>query len=243
MPSAGRSRTLVRLGTASAITALAVGLAGCDAPPPSANGTPRTVSVTGTGQVQGTPDTLNTMAAINYTAADATTAMNQANDRQRTVIDALVGAGVSKSDIATTNVTLQPQFGPDGTAITGYQASNSINVTIRDVGSASKILGIVVFNGGDALRINSVKFTISDDSQLVRDARTQAFEDARDRAEQYAEMAGMRLGKILTISESADQVESTPNPVGPRAAMASPVPLEPGQQTVGFTVNVDWELN
>lgn len=234
---------LIRLCTGTAIAALAVGLAGCDAASPTAvDGSPRVVSVTGNGKVEGTPDTLNTRASINFVAPDATTAMNQASQRQRTVIDALLGAGVDRSDIATTNVTLQPQFGADGTDITGYQASNSIEVTIRDIDSASRILGIIVANGGDATRINSVNFTISDDSQLVRDARSRAFSDARDRAEQYAEMAGMKLGKILSISESDESTEAPPAPA-PRAAMVEAVPLEPGSQTIGFTVNVDWELH
>lgn len=55
---------------------------------------PRQVTVIGPGQVQGIPDTLTADVAIEFTAADAGTAMNQTNDRQQAVINALVGAGL-----------------------------------------------------------------------------------------------------------------------------------------------------
>ena len=72
-----------------------------------------------------------------------------------------------------------------------------------------------------------------------RDARTRAFSDAKDRAQQFADLSGMSLGKIISISETAEG--TTPTPV-PRA-MAAAVPMEPGQQTVGFSVTVVWELS
>jgi uncharacterized protein YggE len=88
-----------------------VALSGCDKPnpgPPGAN--PRQVTVFGSGQVQGVPDTLTAHVGIEFTAPDVTTAMNQTNDRQQAVINALAGAGVDRKDIRTTEVTLQPQY-------------------------------------------------------------------------------------------------------------------------------------
>jgi len=155
------------------------------------------------------------------------------------VLGALKAKNVSSSDIATTNVTVSPQYGPDGNVVTGYQATNAIEVTVRDISTASNILALMTFNGGEALRITSVNYSINDDSQLVRDARTRAFSDAKDRAQQFADLSGMSLGKIISISETAEG--TTPTPV-PRA-MAAAVPMEPGQQTVGFSVTVVWELS
>src|SRR5271154_3860238 len=96
---------------------------------------PREVTVVGSGQVQGVPDTLTTDVGIEFTAPDVTTAMNQTNDRQQAVINALVGAGVDRKNISTTTVNLQPQYSnpePAGTAtITGYRATNAIEVKIH----------------------------------------------------------------------------------------------------------------
>src|SRR6201992_4065389 len=95
-------------------------LSACDkhnaAPAPGVN--PRQVTVLGSGQVQGVPDTLTADVGIEFTAPDVTTAMNQTNDRQQAVINALRGAGVSRKDISTTEVSLEPQYDSSGGTIT-----------------------------------------------------------------------------------------------------------------------------
>lgn len=246
MPTAVRAKTPTRL------LALAAGLllvvAGCDAtsgPTTSAQGDARHVTVQGSGEVQGEPDTLNINASIASVAPDVTGAMNQTSERQQAVIDALVDAGVEHKDISTAEVSLQPQFaggGDDPQAIVGYRATNSIDIKIRQLDAASQALALIVSSGGDATRINSVNYSLEDDSQLVRDARSRAFDDARDRAEQYAELSGSALGQVISISEATGQQQPpTPFPT-PRGAEMATVPLEPGEQTVGFTVTVVWEL-
>jgi uncharacterized protein len=237
------TRVLLGAVAGSAIFALAA----CDSSsgPPAAAGSDtaaRQVTVIGEGQVQGTPDTLTSDVSIEFLAPDVTTAMNQTSERQQALIDALVNSGIDRKDISTTQVSLQPQFG-DGNTIVGYRASNSIEVKIRKLDSASQTLALIVSTGGDATRINSVNYSIEDDSQLVKDARARAFNDAKDRAEQYAQLSGLRLGKVISISEVAGSTPPTPMPTPmPRSAMAEAVPLSPGQQTVGFSVTVTWAL-
>ncbi|WP_422744282.1 SIMPL domain-containing protein [Mycobacterium sp. WMMD1722] len=244
MPIAAFAKT--RLLPLVAIALTVAGTSACDAssgPTPGPSEGTRQVTVVGEGQVQGAPDTLTANVAMEAVAADVTGAMNQSSERQQAVIDALVDAGIDRKDINTTQVSLQPQFGPDGTAITGYRASNAIDVKIRDLSAASQALALIVSSGGDATRINSVNYSIEDDSQLIRDARARAFDDAKSRAQQYADLSGLDLGKVVSISESAGSMPP-PQPMpmrGAEAAMA--VPLEPGQQTVGFNVTVIWELD
>ncbi|MBO0680757.1 SIMPL domain-containing protein [Mycolicibacterium sp. S2-37] len=244
MPIAAFAKT--RLLPLVAATLAVAGVSACDANSGPTPGTPegtRQVTVVGEGQVQGTPDTLTANVGMEAIAADVTGAMNQSSERQQAVITALVDAGIDRKDINTTQVSLQPQFGADGTAIIGYRASNTIDVKIRDVSAASQALALIVSSGGDSTRINSIDYSIEDDSQLIRDARARAFEDAKSRAEQYAELSGLDLGKVVSISESSGSMPP-PQPMpmrGAEAAMA--VPLEPGRQTVGFNVTVIWELD
>ena len=194
----------------------AVALSGCDSssgPTTSADKDTRQVTVVGAGEVQGTPDTLTVNASIEFVAPDVSGALNQSSDRQKAVIDALVGSGIDRKDISTTQVSLQPQFaGGDSTAIIGYRASNSIDVKIRKLDTASQTLALIVSTGGDATRINSVNFSIEDDSQLVKDARSRAFNDAKDRAQQYAQLSGLDLGKVISITESGGATPPTPMP-------------------------------
>jgi uncharacterized protein YggE len=245
MPIAGRAKMLTRFIVLAAAGLTAAGLTACDAssgPTVEPKTDTRQVTVVGAGQVQGTPDTLTANVSMEFVAPDVTTALNQTSERQQAVVDALVNAGVDRKDISTTQVSLQPQFaaGDNTTTPTGYRASNSIDVKIRKLGSASQALALIVSTGGDATRINSVNYSIEDDSQLVKDARARAFNDARVRAQQYAQLSGLKLGKVISISESVGA--TPPSPLPAQRAMAEAVPLEPGQQTVGFSVSVIWEL-
>jgi uncharacterized protein YggE len=110
---------------------------------------------------------------------------------------------------------------------------------IHPTGAASKLLALVVSTGGDATQIGSVNYSIAHDSQLVKDARARAFEDAKNRAQQYARLSGLSLGKVLSISEATG---ATPPPAPQSAPRASMAPLKPGQQTVSFSVTAVWEL-
>jgi uncharacterized protein YggE len=229
-------RFVLALGLACAV------LSGCDSHAERVGDNTRQVTVVGSGQVQGVPDTLTADVGIEFTAPDATAAMNQTNDRQQAVINALAGAGVDRKDISTTEVGLQPQYDSSAGTITGYRADNAIRVKIHPADSASHVLAVIVGAGGDATRINSVSYSIADDTQLVKDARARAFQDAKDRAEQYAQLSGLKLGKVISISEAPGGATTAP-PAAPRGgAMPSNIPLEPGQQTVSFSVTAVWEL-
>lgn len=246
MPTSAGARKVrnFAIALAAAATTVAASTA-CDAQSaPTLEPSPdtRQVTVVGSGEVQGTPDTLTVSASMEFLEADATSAMNQTNQRQQAVIDGLVGLGIDRKDIATTAADLQPQYGADNTAIAAYRATNSVNVTIRDLDKASEAIGLVVSTGGNATRINSIAYSIEDDSQLVRDARARAFEDAKDRAAQYAELSDLTLGKVISISESGGAQPPVPMPMQSPRALEAAVPMEPGEQTVGFSVTVIWEL-
>jgi uncharacterized protein len=245
MPIAARAKMPIRFLLLATAGVVAAALSGCDAssgPTGTADKETRQVTVVGAGEVQGIPDTLTVNASIEFIAPDVSGAMNQTSDRQQAVIDALVSSGIDRKDISTTQVALQPQFaGGDSTAIIGYRATNSIDVKIRKLDTASQALALIVSTGGGATRINSVNYSIEDDSQLVNDARARAFNDAKDRAEQYAQLSGLDLGKVISITESGGAPPPTPVPSFKGAEMAA-VPVEPGQQTVGFSVTVIFEL-
>jgi hypothetical protein len=248
MPIATNAPGLVRRTTALAAAALTVAtLSACDKHnPTTAGANPRQVTVVGSGQVQGVPDTLTADVGIEFTAPDVTAAMNQTNDRQQAVINALSDAGLDRKNISTTTVTLQPQYSnpaPNGTeTITGYRATNAIQVKIHPTDAASRMLALIVSTGGDATRITSVSYSIADDSQLIKDARARAFNDAKGRADQYAQLSGLRLGRVLSISEVSGGPPAGGGPPAP-PRRASAVPLEPGQQTVSFSVTAVWELD
>ncbi|WP_068280549.1 SIMPL domain-containing protein [Aldersonia kunmingensis] len=213
----------------------------------SSNDNPREVTVVGTGEVRGAPDILNADVGVEVIAPDVSGAVSEANAHVQAIIDAVTAAGVAREDVRTTEVTLQPEYAMPGAgggtrAVSGYRATNTVRITIRELGSASEILDDAVRAGGDAARLGNVSFAIEDDSQLLADARASAFNDAKTRAEQYADLADVSLGDVITINETSS---GSPSPM-PRASSAdelSAIPLEPGTQTVTFNVTVSWALD
>lgn len=247
MPIAARASMPFRLLVVAALGLAAV-LSGCDATPgpiiaDEAEGV-RQVTVVGKGEVQGVPDTLTINASMEIIAPDAAGALNQTSQRQRAVIDALVGLGIDRKDVSTTQISVQPQYpGYDSNTIVGYRANNSIDVKVRQLDQASQVFTQIATAGGNAMRVNNVTLAIEDDSQLVREARSRAFNDAKSRAEQYALLAELDLGQVISISEVAGTPPPVPLPTTrDGAAEMAAVPIEPGQQTVDFSVTVVWEL-
>lgn len=213
----------------------------------SSSDTPKEVTVVGKGEVRGAPDILNANVGIEATAPDVSGAVSAANERARAMIDALTGAGVAKEDVQTSELSIQPEYanpGPLGGAstISGYRATNSVRIVVRDLSKASDILDKAVAAGGDAARLNGVSFDIDDDSKLVADARARAFNDAKARAEQYAQLSGLSLDSVITINETSGSQAPQPGALSADRAAAESIPIEPGQQTVNFQVTVKWEL-
>ncbi|WP_067704350.1 SIMPL domain-containing protein [Nocardia jejuensis] len=226
------------VGVCAAAAGVALVLTGCGS---SDSDGDRTVTVSGTGKVQGAPDVLNADLSAEATANDVSTAVSTANDKAKAITDAMVAAGAKKEDVRTSDVSLQPSYGPDGQNITGYRATNSVHVAVRDLPKASAVLDAAVKAGGNETRISSVSFGLEDNTKLLSDARARAFDDAKARAQQYADLAGLKLKTVRTISEGGSG-GNTPMYRDAAPAPASGFSLEPGQQTVTFDVNVVWDL-
>ncbi|WP_045822019.1 SIMPL domain-containing protein [Williamsia herbipolensis] len=245
-----RQRWALRaLGAAAVLTTLsAVAACGSDSPAStSSSDGPPAVSVSGTGEVEGAPDTLTAQIGVETQAGDVTAAIEASNAAITTVTNAVVSAGVNRADVQTQQVSITPQYSgalPGGTnAISGYQATNTLRVTVRDLSKASTVLGDAVSAGGNAARLSGVSFRVDDISKLLSDARSRAFADAKKRAEEYAKLSGSDLGKVLSISENVSGQEQSSTADSARSAQSLAVPIEPGQQTVSVSVNVKWALS
>ncbi|GIZ95836.1 MULTISPECIES: SIMPL domain-containing protein [Tsukamurella] len=233
-----------RAAGALAAAALAVGaLSACSSSDP--NGSPREITAVGTGEASGKPDVLTVKMAVQQQAADVSTALNQSSSGAQKVIDAAAANGVDRKDIATANVDVSARTGPDQ-SITSYEATQSLTIKVRKLDSASKLLGDLATAGGNGTRINSVGFDIENDDALKATARDKAFAAAKTRAEQYAKLAGGKLGEVRTVSEvPSARTPSTRDfsaPGGVQGAAAAPVPIESGEQSLSVTVTVVWSL-
>jgi uncharacterized protein YggE len=204
---------------------------------------PRTISMTGHGEIRSAPDMAQVTAGVTTTAPTAAQALSANSARMKGVFGALEKQGVPQKSIQTTNFFVSPQYtnGDNNAArrLTGYQVNNDVTVRIEDVGKLGSALDALVAAGAN--QINGISFSIQNDAPLLEKARAQAIADARARAETYAKAAGVTLGPILSISEGGGV--APPRPMYRMAAMAADTQIAPGEQSVAADVSVVWEIH
>jgi len=203
---------------------------------------PRTISVNGQGQVLGKPDTARFTAAVVTQApsAEAATAANTA--AMNRVFAALNQLGIPTNDVRTSNFSVLPQYSSTDTpaaprAITGYQVSNQVTVTVDDLSKLGPALDVLVRSGAN--QVGSVFFSVADPKPLAQRARAEAVADAAAKARTLAMAAGVTLGPLLSIQEGAGLIRPVPAFAGALALPATapaPPPIAAGEQP--FIVNV-----
>ena len=174
-------------------------------------------------------------------APNARAALDASTARSNAVLTALKGRGVAEKDLRTSELSLNPVFGPEGVGrITGYQASNEVTATLRNVAAAGGVIDAATSAAGDAARVQRLSFSIADDSALRAEARAEAVRQAQQRAKQMAEAAGVALGPLLSVSETPG---TTPIPYPAQTAdRSAAVPVQPGSQELRVSVDVVYAI-
>jgi uncharacterized protein len=240
------TRMKVRLITAALGLMLAtVALSACtrkgdtivNTPGSTANG----ISVSGTGQVFGSPDVAVITLGVQAQAANVADARQTAAAAAQAVIDSVKKNGVADKDVQTTQFSIQPQydFKPNGgQTIRGYQVTNVLTVKVRKIDTAGKVLDDATAAGGNNTLVQGVSFTIDDPTKLRESARADALKDAKTRAQQLADNAGVKLGNPISISESSGAIPLAANFVTAPRTGDSSTPIQTGELQVSVTVNV-----
>ena len=163
---------------------------------------PNTITVIGEGTGSGAPDIAKVNLGVQVSDTDVNAATQKAADDMEAVLAALTAQGVAPEDIHTSyyNLYVERPFNPEGTATEPiYQVSNTVEVTIRDLEQVTTILGAAIEAGAN--NINSVTFDVTDPAPLHSEARQQAIEDAKATAEELAQLNGVTLGDVSSVSE------------------------------------------
>ena len=212
-----------------------------------------TLDISAEGEVMRAPDIAFITAGVQADAKSAQEAMQQQANAMTGVFDALSKAGVEKKDMQTSNFSLQPRYtyveideGKGRTRgeqrLDGYTASNQLTVKVRDLDKLGATMDSLVSAGGNTF--SGISFALDNDDEVRAEARRLAVEKAMARADLYAAAAGMKVGRIVTISEGGDY---SPQPMammarGKEMMMDSSTPISGGE--VGYTarVNIKFEL-
>ena len=207
----------------------------------------RTISVSGEGEVTSKPDVAVVNLAVVSQGGSVKVVTEDGNKKMGQIVDVVKKLGVSEDDIKTTSYNLYPEYAyPENrkAVIAGYNLNQNVQVKVRDLTKVEDVLDQGVAAGSN--QVGQISFEIDDDSIQRNEARDEAFADARKKAESMAGAAGVKVGRVITFSESGDFAQ----PYYARAEMVSydmegvtsAPSIEPGSQETKITVNVTYEI-
>jgi hypothetical protein len=236
-----------RLYTIAVIGGMAVILAACGATPQvtvnNSESAQTGISVSGMGEVTGTPDTVEVDLGVSALGETVDEATATAADRADSLIAALTSNGVAEEDITTTDYSIYPEYDYSGNQerLVGYRVNNTVRAKIRDIESTGAVLDAASAAAGDEARISGLRFSIEDNAELVSAAREAAWDDALAKATQLADLSAQTLGAATSITET---VTIPPVPIPYEADMAgaerAATPIEPGTSAVTITLQVQF---
>lgn len=203
-----------------------------------------TISVTGSGTVRGTPDTMSFQIGVQTVAPSAQAAIKANNGRMGAVESTLTGQGLATKDLQTSGLSIYQNTNSSG-VITGFTVSHTLSVTTHQLRRAGALIDAAASAAGNGIQFYGVTFSISNDSKLIAAARARAMDDAHSAAVQIARGGHTHVGSIIRIT---DQENANPVPIffGANAlasARSTAVPIQAGSQSVNVQVLVVYALN
>ena len=202
-----------------------------------------TITVTGNGEVEGTPDTATFNIGVSTTAHTAVEALEGNNTQVATLEQSLEQSGVQLKDMQTSWLNLSANTNSRG-KVKNFTADDELTVTMNNLSNLGAALDAAVTATGNGVTLDGISFSISNQSALLGAARAQAMQAANTEATQVAAGGGLTLGPIVSITdqENAGQYVyySQLNTAAPVAGTA--VPVQPGQQQISVQVTVVYQL-
>lgn len=203
--------------------------------------------VVGESEVTSAPDEARVSLGMRQTSSSVQIAQDQVNDVMNKLTSELKNMGIKSDDIKTTNYNVYPEYNYDSPErrITGYTVSTNIEVKIRDLTQVNNVIDKATALGAN--EVNGVSFTLSEDKEkeIKKQARQEAIEDAKTNAQELANLAGMKLGKVINVMENQP---GTVYPVMMEKALVAdglgggaPTEVQPGTTTYTYQVTVSYE--
>ncbi len=199
------------------------------------------ILVLGRGETSKATDTGYFDVGVEVSANTVAKARQGAAEGAARVISALENAGIDKKDLQTSSLAVGPNYSPDG-RVTGYTVSTSVSVKVRKLDDMGRLIDSATAAGGNATRINGIRFGIEDAEGLRAHARERAVRDARSRAEELARLAGVKLGAPIAIEEVNSQSSFPVTMPTEEGADFTRMPVERGTGTIAVEVRVRWAI-
>ncbi len=201
--------------------------------------------VTGEGQVTSIPDEAKVSLGISVEKSTVTSAQKEINQIINSIIDALKDKGIKKEDIKTINYSVNPRYDyRQDRQITGYLANATIQVTFKDFDKLNEAIDSATSLGAN--QVGNIQFTLSEEKEkeLQKETRKIAINQAKEKAEELAKLSGIKLGKIINVTESFNQPYIRPvymKDMAVGSAEEESTQVEPGSTQLTVSIILSYE--
>lgn len=196
------------------------------------------ILTSGEATVSVKPDLAVIGAGVSARDSTASAAQSDLNNKASKLIARIKSLGVADGDLNTTGYWIGPVYSPPNT-ITGFEATEQLQLKWHNVDSAGRALDAIVQEGGaDNIYVS---FTLNDTKAAQAEARSLAIADAKAKASAMASAAGVKVGQVLQISDLQSNTRM-PYPYAASGAAAAPTQVPVGQIDVQVSVEVDFAI-
>ena len=227
------------------VTVIAITLiSGVSLAPPANAADSRYITVSATGTATVVPDAVRINATVSVLGTTSKGALSSAGATSTAVRSALTANKVAAMDVATQSITVYPEYSypASGTpTLSGYRATQSFDITIRNATTAGAVVDAIVEAGGDNLQVNGVSPFVLDSDKATETARTAAVKKAKSKAASYAKLLGVKLGRVIYLDESSTPTAYPIYTSTAKADSAATV-VDLGEQKVSVSVVVRWAI-
>ncbi len=204
---------------------------------------PRSISVTGHGEVRAAPDMAVVSIGVSSHAETARAALSANSEAMTRIMASLKTGAIPEKDIQTSNFSVQASYDFSNNAqprLTGYDVSNSVSVMVRALEGLGALLDQVVSAGSN--QINGITFAVSAPDAAMDKARELAAADALRKAKLYARSMSFQMGGVLNLTETRNFQPPMFAKDARMESMAADVPVAPGEQVLTVDVSITWAI-
>ncbi len=209
-----------------------------------------TFDVTGESEMVTVPDQAEVTAGIVVNETTVAAAQDKANEIINDINKAMDDMGIDKKDIQTQNYYVGPEYDYNNNGvdkIKGYSVSADLRIRVTDFEKLNEVIDTSTRLGAN--RINGISFSLTNEKEeeMLKQAREEAIEDAKDDADELAGLAGIKLGKVVNVYESRPMqppympMYGRANVMMDMAAQKESTQIEPGSATYTYTVTLSYE--
>lgn len=190
------------------------------------------------------PDLARIDLGVSVLSATVAEATSEAADRISAVVASVEAFGIPSEEMRTSRYRVQPEYDHrnDRAELRGYRVSNVVTVTLRDLDRVGEVLEAATLAGGDSAVVEAVRFEVDDAAEARRRARSAAFAEALDAARQIADLAGVSLGSVVSVTERPGPGDPVPRAAMMESDASGATPIRPGRQAIAVTLAVEFGI-